>query len=192
MRMVLAPVVVIWGFLLAGGVAALMRYERTPGPVAPPQSPLETASGLRVVMYAHPRCPCTRASITELARVLRETTAPDVSCDVRFYRPDDQPDSWAHSETWRAASAIPGVRVLTDPDAREARRHGALTSGHVVVASGEATLYSGGITAARGAVGKSTGAASLARALSGWSAPDAAVFGCLIVPAEPIALGERP
>ena len=68
----------VWAAAVSGGFAVLMRYKSTPGeahrPPAqwPRESRLQRASGQRatLVLFAHPECPCTRASVTELARLV--------------------------------------------------------------------------------------------------------------------------
>jgi hypothetical protein len=56
----------------------------------------------------------------------------------------------------RSAAAIPGVKVLFDPDRMEARRFGAETSGHNLSFGADGgLLFSGGITASRGHAGES-------------------------------------
>ncbi|MBL4845099.1 MAG: hypothetical protein JKY65_06220 [Planctomycetes bacterium] len=98
--------------------------ESTPAPTVWPGR--ETAlpppdTGIRVVFFAHPRCPCTRASLSELARLLTRA-GWRVPVEAVFYRPDSEADSWAHSDLWEQAARIPGVTLRTDPGGVEARR----------------------------------------------------------------------
>src|SRR5688572_20864684 len=72
-----------WLICLGVGVVILARYERTSGRVGgtPEQWPGHAAFSLHpwrstLVMFAHPHCPCTRASIDELNRLL-------VKCEKR-------------------------------------------------------------------------------------------------------------
>ena len=89
-----------WAAVVSGGFAVLMRYKSTPGeahrPPAqwPRESRLQRASGQRatLVLFAHPECPCTRASVTELARLVAgaRTGWPPVSSSfVRAAPPTD-------------------------------------------------------------------------------------------------------
>src|SRR5437016_4114966 len=64
----------LWAISVGGGIVMLWRYASTPGLTATPPSswPVESAIArtpgrATVVMMAHPHCPCTRASIAELA-----------------------------------------------------------------------------------------------------------------------------
>ena len=70
-------VLVVWLASVGTGLAWLMAYDNTPGTAAnaPGGWPAGTtlardAAGPTLVMLAHPRCDCTRASIGELAELL--------------------------------------------------------------------------------------------------------------------------
>lgn len=105
---------------------------------------------------------------------------PYVTADVLFIQPDDS--SWADSDLWRMAEAIPGVRLTADPGGQESQKFGIMTSGHASLYAADGTLqFSGGITPARGHEGDSRGKAAIldylrqeARAVTDASA----VFGC--------------
>src|ERR1044072_8401392 len=68
----------IWLLAVTAGFGALLRYASTPAPPddsAPARWPATTAltrAGARsqLVLFAHPHCPCTHASVTELARLM--------------------------------------------------------------------------------------------------------------------------
>lgn len=116
-----------------------------------------------VVMFAHPKCPCTRASLRELAK-LADTS--DASVLVVFYVPSGANESWHQTANTELASAIPGANVLWDRDGTTARRFDVDVSGQCVAFSPqEILLYSGGITISRGHEGDNLGAASLAQCL---------------------------
>src|SRR5437870_11333098 len=87
----------IWLLAAASGVGVLLRYENTAGDVSvtPPQWP----EGARIdrpkdrpilLMFAHPECPCTRASIDELNRLLAHCHGQLVA-DVMFLQPSSLP-----------------------------------------------------------------------------------------------------
>ena len=70
-------VLVVWFVSVGTGLAWLMAYDNTPGtpPTRPRAGPLSSAlardaAGPTLVMLAHPRCDCTRASLGELAELL--------------------------------------------------------------------------------------------------------------------------
>ncbi len=133
-----------------------------------------------LVMLAHPRCPCTRASIEELAKLMA-WCADLVDASVLFYAPAEGETGFEQTDLWASAERIPGVRVVCDRGGREAELFGAETSGHVLLygSSGE-LLFSGGITASRGHAGDNAGRATIAALVGGEAAENAEgpVFGC--------------
>jgi hypothetical protein len=228
-RSLLLPAGIVWAAAVAFGSARLLNYEFMPGaagtpsrswPSDPPS--LRGAPGIRpnrrvpaervdatLVMVAHPRCPCTRASIAELGHVMAHAQN-SVAAYVLFYRPGTFPPGWERTDLWRSAAAIPGVTVIADPDGRQARRFGAVTSGHVLLYDRTGKLlFTGGITGSRGHAGDNDGADSVIQLLtrgptarpgdphSGWreagprvaACPHPCVYGCPIQ-AVPVPSGK--
>jgi hypothetical protein len=137
--------------------------------------------GVTLVLALHPMCPCSRATIGELSRLM---TNDHVQAYVLFVRPTGVPIGWEHTDLWDAAAAIPGVTVMADEQGAWSGRFGALTSGQTYAydASGQ-LLFSGGITAARGHMGDNAGSDAIIRILCGRSRDataftSAPVFGC--------------
>jgi hypothetical protein len=183
---VFAVSIAVWLGAVGAGFHWLWQYEMTPGPVqsAPPAWPqdstIERKSGVAtVVMFAHPLCPCSRASVAELGELLRRSGAVDAH--LLTIRPEGVGPEW--SEGLLGASAISGLRVTQDRNGVEARRFGAHTSGHVVIYDAGGRLrFSGGITGARGHFGDN---ASLDRAVGSLSggverAASSPVYGCCL------------
>jgi hypothetical protein len=182
----------VWLTLSIAGVVALWRYELTPGDVATvqPRWPARVnlspnVGGPTLILFVHPRCPCTRASLGELERILSSCQGSPRAY-VIAYRPASAEAGWEHTDLWRTASKLPGVRLLSDVDGTLARRFGATTSGHALVydASGR-LLFDGGITAARGHQGDNAGSSSIIALLGGDGSAlhSTPVFGCPINPA---------
>jgi hypothetical protein len=154
----------LWTILVAVGMTLLFRFAGTPGaPAAPPTLwPVESAiprtpGHATIVMLAHPHCPCTRASIAELA-VLMNRVADGASAHVLFMRPAQSGEGWEKTDLWQAAARIPGVTVHGDLDGVEAKRFAASTSGQTVVYDQAGRLmFHGGITASRGHQGDNAG-----------------------------------
>jgi hypothetical protein len=179
-----------WTAVVLAGFTLLARYKETPGsPAEPPAHWPEESAIARatergtLLMLAHPMCPCTRASLDELAVVVRETSGL-AAVHVLFMKPPAGGASWENTELWQKARAIPGVRVELDRDGGEAARFGAKVSGHALLYDRDGALvFSGGITAARGHVGNSLGRERLLALLGGHSVdrPDAPTFGCSLV-----------
>ena len=181
--------VVVWLLLAVGGMWLLLAYSfagGTAAQAAPPPSgwpgsaAIARAPGVpTLVVVLHPKCPCSRATVAELARLL--THAPrKVDTHVLIVRPPGTPEGWEQTDLWSAAAAIPGVSVQADPRGTEAARFGAQTSGHAFLFDEVGTLlFEGGITSARGHEGDSDGQDAILAALAHAPArAGAPVFGC--------------
>src|SRR3712207_4573180 len=108
-------------------------------------------------MLAHPHCPCTRASINELARLMTQARGR-VTAYVLFVKPEGFSDSWVQSDLWASAAAIPGVTPVLDDGGVEAARFRAATSGQTALYDAAGSLiFRGGITSARGHEGDNAG-----------------------------------
>jgi hypothetical protein len=181
---------VLWLVSLAVGFGLLWRYKSTPGggPERPPAEwPAESgifrnSGGATLLMFVHPRCPCTHASISELARLLARAPVR-LQTHVIVAEPAGVAAGWTDTELVRRAHGIPGVDVFRDEAGREAARFHAVVSGLAVLydATGR-RLFSGGITASRGHEGDSFGQERLLAVLSGRHADrdESPVFGCAL------------
>lgn len=150
--------------------------EARPAPAFCPADSALSRSDARptVVMFAHPECACTAASLTELAAVLAPFATPPHVLIVFTGAQDPRARS-----NWVQARQLPGVVRVRD-DGREARRFRARTSGYVVVYDERGRQrFAGGLTEARGHVGDNMGWRAAAAALRGRDGEAAhAVFGC--------------
>jgi hypothetical protein len=187
--LILVTVSLLWLALVCTGFAWLVRYEFSPGragttPVSWPEaSRIERATGRpTLLMFAHPRCPCTRASMAELARLMAR--CPDKArVVVSFFRPKTGEEDWTRTDLWRSASSLPGVVVQSDEDGVEARRFHSETSGQVLLYDIRGRLvFEGGITSSRAHEGGNAGRSALVAILSGdaLNSPRTPVFGCSI------------
>jgi hypothetical protein len=156
---------ILWLSIACGGVFYLARYENEPAaknvaypPVFPPESRIER-DGARptLVFFAHPKCPCTRASLRELARLMTDTGGK-LQAFVVFIKPPGESEQWTNTDLRRSAEAIPNVRVLIDADERETTIFNAQTSSLTLLYDRAGNLrFNGGITAARGHEGDNAG-----------------------------------
>lgn len=179
---------IIWIATVAFGLRAFSHYENTPGRVGAlprvwPKSQIERSSDRpTLIMLAHPHCPCTRASVGELAQIMARIQGK-VTAYVLLVKPKEAGRDWEDTDLRRSAEAIPGVQVLLDPDGVEARRFGAETSGHTQLFGLDGKLlFSGGITASRGHGGGNAGERAII-ALVNNQAPartETLVFGCAL------------
>lgn len=188
--MPVAASIVAWGVAVCAGLGALATYAGRPG--AAGVSPARWPEASRVarlpgrpalVVGLHPGCPCSRATVEELDRLIVRTRGR-ASVHALVFRPRDVAAGWEQTDLSRRVAAIPGVTVVRDDDGVEAARFGVATSGHVVAYDAGGRLgFSGGITPARGHEGWNAGAARAAAVLAGDDAGPAAtapVFGCAL------------
>jgi hypothetical protein len=179
----------LWLGLVGVGLGIAANYENTPGHAAqasqrwPAESRIQLAPDRpTLVLLAHPRCPCTRASLGELAELMAQCQGL-VTASVLFYKPAGASDDWVKTELWQSAAAIPGVTVGFDEAGREALRFNSATSGQVVLydTAGQ-LLFSGGITGARGHAGANAGRSAIVELLRAGAAERdrTAVFGCAL------------
>lgn len=155
----------LWLVSMLAGVAFLNSYSASPGERIdsnvfqwPKQSQIMRSSqNPNLVLFAHPHCPCSQASIAELERLMPYLIGK-VDVNVVFVQPQGRDKNWVEGELWEKTKYIPGVSLSVDPDYREADLFQAKTSGQVFLfdRSGWA-VFRGGITPARGHEGESRG-----------------------------------
>lgn len=188
--LVTALFAIMWITALSLGLGALLNYDSAPGPVGtiPPSWPSgskiqRATDGYTLVMLAHPHCPCTRASIGELAQVMARLQGK-IRAYVLLLKPEDSGTDWEDTDLRRSTAQIPGVEILVDTNGAEAGRFGAETSGHTFLFdSAGRLLFNGGITASRGHSGDNAGESAILSLVSNHSTGLAKtfVFGCSLV-----------
>ena len=180
----------MWLITVCTGMTILIRYENTPGLSANPQVkwprdsriPLNT-SGATLIVLAHPRCPCTRATLRELEWIMTRCRE-SIRAFVLFIHPDEVDLAWVHSDLWKQVEAIPAVTAMADAGGYEARVLCAQTSGQTLLYDITGTLrFCGGITASRGHSGGNLGRDRIVELVRGGhnssaGASDSFVFGC--------------
>src|SRR4051812_19393355 len=91
---------IVWLASIAAGGFSIYTYETSPGrqleaPGDWPQSSAIARSRERPTMlvFVHPRCPCTRATIDELSRIVVENPQA-LYVKVLYYKPADADSAW--------------------------------------------------------------------------------------------------
>lgn len=176
----------VWVIAVGFASYAMLNYDFTPGTASSAPSSWPESSALSrkpgqptLLMFAHPRCPCTTASLQELKQVLAKSNGP-VDCQIVFLMPDNATEKWRDSANVRAARAFKKAQVITD-EGNEPRRFAVTTSGHVLLFDEQGHLtFSGGITGSRGHAGPNSGADMLLQSINqhrtaGHESP---TFGC--------------
>jgi hypothetical protein len=152
-----------------------------------------------VVLFMHPRCPCTRATLGELERMYTNIAgAAPVAPDTIIVStvPADADDAWLSTVTIERAQQLPEARLFVDRDGHEAARFGATTSGTVMVfdAAGH-RQFAGGVTASRAHEGDNAGRDAVTQVLQGETSQlrELPAFGCrLCLPEEIDSLNPNP
>jgi len=179
----------LWLLAVMAGMRTLAIHEFTPGLAARPSSQWPQTSALRraedrptLVLFLHPRCPCSCATLDELAKIVAHCRSR-LAVYALFVRPSGMPEGWERAGSWEEAHAIPGVQVLTDPQGVEARRFTAWTSGQAMLYAADGRLlFSGGITASRGHSGDNNGSAAVVQGVEQGMVTlrRTPVFGCAL------------
>jgi len=183
----------VWILSIGAGLGYLQKYASTPALDGSPSLcwPADSqltfdSTNVTLLVFAHPRCPCTRATIGELG-VLMARCQGKIRAQVVFFEPNDCENDWAKTDLWRSAAAIPGVTVRLDKGGLEARCFKVKSSGHALLfdSKGE-LLFSGGITSARGHSGDNAGRSAIVTQITGASSAirKTPVFGCSLVDRE--------
>lgn len=185
-KVAVAAGAVTWLGLVVAGLGVVLAYEGKPGEAETAPTRWPSASHIArvegqssLVVFVHPRCPCSKASLAELNVVMNRATT-GVTAFVVFLRPPGTPAGWEQAGLWEAAAHIPHSVRLVDEHGVEAGLFGARTSGQTVLyGPGGELLFAGGITGSRGHLGDNMGRRALLAGIeSGAERGDHPVFGC--------------
>jgi hypothetical protein len=180
----------VWLTAVGAGLAFMSNYQNSAGKTgqAPSQWPAEARIArapdrATLLLFAHPKCPCTRATMGELNRLL--TRCPQgMDTHVFFLKPEHAAADWGQTDLRRSAAALPGITVEDDPEGQLAHQFGAETSGSVLLYDRQGQLlFKGGITAGRGHAGDNIGSDMIVSLLAGKdnSLRQTPVYGCSLL-----------
>lgn len=183
----------LWLCLVVWGSVSLMAYGNRAGESAkvsatwPAESCVPPERGkATVLLFLHPRCPCSRATVRELEEALAPSSVP-FCVRVVVFAPTGEPEQWPRTGLVRDAGELPGAEIFFDQDGKETERFGVRTSGHVLVYSSDGQLaFSGGVTPSRGHEGENAGMDAVRRFVRGQplATRETVVFGCQILDAD--------
>lgn len=187
-------VVAVWLLAVSSGAMALWNYAFSESRIDtavgnwPDDSSLICDSSVAtLVVFIHPQCPCTKATIRQLLSVQRHSTAP-FRLQLVMLQPESGP-VWRETPVQRHALAIRDAEFIDDRGGREAVKFGVSCSGMCLLFSPDRSLlFRGGITESRGHEGDCMGANLLLAHLNNLqNSADAApashnpVYGCSLV-----------
>ena len=187
----------LWIFVITVGLLWLTDHSTRPGIETlttsnwPENSAIQSKNATILLLFLHPHCPCSLATMTQLNRIANQShTGQSVETKSVFFCPnefhnDTERRQWAEGSLFRQAKSHGDV--IIDVDGVEAKRFGVTTSGHVFLYKNKQLVFSGGITSGRGHEGDSPAADALLAHLRGESPISKfAVFGCEIQPTRVI------
>jgi hypothetical protein len=184
----LLAIVSLWLAATAVGMTAMWQYSVVPGENAqvptewPTQSSIVPNARFTLLFFAHPRCPCTRASMSELERLAGDCH-DQVDIHVLFILPASAASeaAWQETDLHASAKRIPGLTLHTDINRRESELFGARTSGMCLLYDPSGALvFHGGLTEARGHEGENEGTDAIRTILAGSQDElrQSPVYGC--------------
>jgi hypothetical protein len=136
-----------------------------------------------LVVFAHPHCPCTRATLRGVARVLA-TVENKLSVVIVFTVPPGFASEWEQGELLQMAKSLHGGKVIVDRGGKEAGRFRVAGSGTTLLYSTTGQLlFRGGVTASRGHDGESVGEEAITSLVLGKPASvcRTPVYGCALL-----------
>lgn len=162
----------VWLISLVVGLKILWNYQTAPGVQQKKTTRIHSTSLIQLasqqptlIMFAHPQCPCSKASIIELQGVAQKLRG-QVNIKIYFIQPASKDRGWLESSSWALAKTIPDAQVLADPRGTMAKMFSARVSGETLLYSKEGELlFEGGITPSRGHVGENHGTRSIIEAV---------------------------
>lgn len=179
----------LWSIACVTAFGALWRYGNTPGdpggkPVGwkVPASLHVSSDRPTLLVFAHPKCPCTRATMSAIERLQRNVPG-GFETQVVFFEPPDADPSWRRTGLWERAGRLREARVVPDPGGSLAADAGASVSGSVAVVDRDGRLlFWGGLTSSRSHEGDSAGSLAVQAILRGEQARTdrTPVYGCEI------------
>lgn len=186
---ILTALTVGWLILVGAGFISLAVYQHGEGEIAERESTWvesgliqHDANQCQLLVFLHPRCACSLATLNELARI-QSRCKDRLSIQVVIYHPSSAEADWLQSPNVKLIKQIPNVRWTLDLDGSLAQQFGVRTSGHAMLFSPKGdVVFSGGITPARAHEGDNLGKQAIERyvCLGEKSVEESNVYGCPI------------
>jgi hypothetical protein len=174
---------ILWLVLILACLCSLLSYQAQAGKQAEPPltwpGHLSPGESFTLLLFVHPGCPCTRASLRQLERLTAKEW-PGLKTYAVFSTPQGVEPDFHQTDLWRFAVRIPGVTAWLDTDGRVSQEFGCFTSGQALLYDREGLLkFSGGVTDSRGHEGDSVGIEAITGHLKNQEGvPSTEVYGC--------------
>ncbi|WP_158265638.1 hypothetical protein [Blastopirellula marina] len=198
-RSILPVIVAVWIGLVGIGFVAMLIYQHKPGQSSETAAHWPTTTHLpldparcNLLVFLHPRCACSLASLNELARI-QARCQDRLAIQILMYHPAGADADWFDSPIVDLAKQIPGAKRVLDQDGLEATRFGATTSGQVILfAPNGERVFTGGITHSRAHEGDNLGRQTVENYVCRGeiSVDHTKPFGCPLLALEPKAPSE--
>jgi hypothetical protein len=184
----LMKVLLLWTVLVLLGYGSMVFYSKSTGKMwvtvgnFPSVSAISKSAGLTLIVFLHPQCPCSMATVSELEGLLAQRdSASNLSVYAVVSKPSGCSQVFVQGAVLDSLAQVKNVQVLIDDDDVESQRFGAKASGHTLLFDSDGKcLFSGGMTAARGEVGANAGVDALRQYIAGGRGllNKTPVFGC--------------
>lgn len=154
----------VWILCVIAAFTVINQYSTTAGVNSgltriPAGTAFEPQDKPRLLVFLHPKCTCSKATMMELQSLLPDLKGIDVTVLFRNVSADKE---WLSGELYESALKTKGLTVAIDDNGDEAKRFGAHTSGHtVLISTDKSIVFSGGLTPMRGHPGETEGKAFL-------------------------------
>ncbi len=185
----IALIIILWLIMISYGYSVLMHYEFKPSSQLTTLQSWPTNSQLKLdpkldtlLIFVHPHCPCSRASMAELNRLL-SNYHHKLKTIVIFSKPKGKDSTWLKSDLWNQAQSLPGATIYVDNENKEAKIFMTNTSGEVLLFKTNGMLvYHGGITGSRGHEGDNKGKTIISNYLKTGviETKEGYAFGCVL------------
>lgn len=148
----------IWVMFVLIICGCLVGYSYIPGKQGHAHVPQKTSLILSetsptLLVFIHPKCTCSQATLEELGKLL-----PEIKGTKTFVVFNVLDENWNESEHWETVKKLSGVTAVSDRNGIETKNFGVETSGHAILLDeNRRIVFAGGLTAARGHTGESTG-----------------------------------
>lgn len=153
-------IIFFWVGLVVLSIGLINWYATVPGKNStsvriPAGTKLLPEKNPRLLVFLHPKCLCSEATMTELQNLLPELR--DIDVTVVFRELENNSD-WMKGTLFERAKKTKGISIVIDGKGEEAKLFGAHTSGHAVLTTTNGLIaFSGGLTPSRGHTGESAG-----------------------------------